>query len=100
VPVNVIRLDAAGRKVEKVGSVDDGALQWAVDNPGDYPQLSRIDVYGDTEVDAAALELIIEEWRRLVAETTNDRELAYVLAVRDVLDRARQTGSSVRFLGD
>lgn len=75
-PVNVIRLDATGRQVEEVGTVDYGALQRAVDDPGDYPQLSRIDVYGETEFDDAALEPIIEEWRRLDAETTNDRELA------------------------
>lgn len=100
-PVNVIRLDATARKIEEVSSVSDGALHWAADNPGDYPHLSQIDLYGETEFANSDLDLIAEEWQRLVDETTNDHELSYALSVRDILDRARrEPGGSVRFLGD
>jgi hypothetical protein len=100
-PVNVVRTDENGAKVEEVLSGYDGALHWAAEHPGEYPQLSRIDVYGETVIEREDLDGIIAEWHQLVDEATNDRELAYVLGVRDILNRARQRpGSSVRFIGD
>lgn len=101
--MNILLQDESGQVIGNPVNDDRNVLPriLAAANANDFTQLQHLDLYGDTTFNRSQLDVLADEWARLMPHAQDEIERSFLSAVADLIMRGRtDVHQYLKFVGD